>query len=122
MNHVRQAVRFKDGVETALSMGVSVFVEVGPNPTLTGLVKRINGSVTLAAPLKRKRDDKVEWHKAISTLVAAGADAPQTVTMPDVEFPNYSFDNQRYWFREATGLPAHRAVQSGHPLVGTVLD
>ena len=123
VNHVRQAVRFKDGVDTAVSMGVGVFVEVGPNPTLTGLVKRIAGdSVVLAAPLKRKGDDQKQWHQAISTLVAAGADSRELAAQPELTLPNYPFDNKRYWFREATGLPALRVVATGHPMVGRRLD
>ncbi|MBT6180185.1 MAG: SDR family NAD(P)-dependent oxidoreductase, partial [Deltaproteobacteria bacterium] len=123
VNHIRQAVRFKAGVDTALSMGTTVFVEIGPNPTLTGLVKRIAGdTVVLAAPLKRKRDDQEQWRKAISTLVATGADTPSTALQPEVTLPNYPFDNKRYWFREATGLPAPRVALAGHPMVGRLLD
>src|SRR5262249_6013864 len=38
VRHVREAVRFADGVKSLHDAGASTFIEVGPKPTLLGLV------------------------------------------------------------------------------------
>src|SRR5690606_27221463 len=39
-DHLRQAVRFADGVRALWESGYRVFVEVGPSPTLVGMARR----------------------------------------------------------------------------------
>ena len=43
-NHITNPVRFKDGLETMISMGVDTFIEIGPGKTLSGFVKRMPNS------------------------------------------------------------------------------
>ncbi|MEM7127080.1 MAG: type I polyketide synthase, partial [Chloroflexota bacterium] len=38
VRHVRQAVRFADGVETLHEQGIEIFLEIGPQPILLGMV------------------------------------------------------------------------------------
>ena len=40
VNHVRQAVRFADGMDTLIRMGIDTFVEIGPKPVLLGMGRR----------------------------------------------------------------------------------
>ena len=39
--HLRNPVRFVDGVQTLVAEGVTIFVEIGPKPTLLGMVGQI---------------------------------------------------------------------------------
>ena len=121
--HIRQAVRFRDSVDTALEMGCSVFVEIGPNPTLTGLVKRITPNATLVWPLKRKALDVTQWQKTVATLQAVGVKSTEfSQGTPVSGLPNYPFENRRYWYREETGLPTARAVLAQDNLLGQLVD
>ena len=50
VRHVREAVRFRDGIRGLAALGVTTFIEVGPGRVLTGLIKRIAPDVE-AIPL-----------------------------------------------------------------------
>lgn len=57
--HVREAVRFADGLRRLWADGYRIFVEIGPHPTLLGMVRRSlpTEDVTLAPTLRRAEDD-----------------------------------------------------------------
>ena len=44
--HLRQPVRFVDGVETLAAEGCTIFIEIGPKPTLLGMVEPILEGMT----------------------------------------------------------------------------
>ncbi|HUP44369.1 MAG TPA: ACP S-malonyltransferase [Thermoanaerobaculia bacterium] len=48
LRQVSAPVRWVESIQLMISMGVRRFVEVGPGSVLTGLIKRIDGSVELA--------------------------------------------------------------------------
>jgi acyl transferase domain-containing protein len=58
-DHVRDAVRFADAVQTAHEMGIDYFLEAGPNPVLIGMAKRIlpRGTGVWLPSLKQDSDD-----------------------------------------------------------------
>ena len=45
--HIINPVRFADGLQTMLDMGIDTFVEIGPGKTLSGFVKRTNKDVKI---------------------------------------------------------------------------
>ncbi len=59
VRHVREAVRFAAGVETLHAAGATAFVEIGPKPTLLGLVPAIlaNAEVLLLPSLRAGRPE-----------------------------------------------------------------
>lgn len=44
-NHIINPVRFADGLQTMIDMGIDTFVEIGPGKTLSGFVKRTSKDV-----------------------------------------------------------------------------
>ncbi|GAA3031765.1 hypothetical protein GCM10017559_68600 [Streptosporangium longisporum] len=86
VRHVRQAVRFADGVATLREAGVSTFVEVGPDAVLsamgqeclqTPLAPSAGNAVTpedavFVPVLRRDRDEPAELVTALATLHTRG--------------------------------------------------
>ncbi|SCL14141.1 Acyl transferase domain-containing protein [Micromonospora nigra] len=119
VRHVREAVRFGDGVAALLEAGVSTFVEVGPDATLTALAAETSGDrpVHLVAALRRDQSETVGVLTALARLHVTGTSVdwaswftragarPRTV-----DLPTYAFQHQRYWLdagssgADATGL------------------
>ena len=46
-NHIIKPVRFADGLQTMIDMGIDTFVEIGPGKTLAGFVKRTSKDVKI---------------------------------------------------------------------------
>ncbi|MGK5533591.1 type I polyketide synthase [Streptomyces sp. URMC 129] len=103
--HTRRPVLFARGVRTLWDMGYRTFVEVGPAPTLLGLVTDAvppGEDLTLLPSLRPRQDD---WEVLLSTvaeLYARGLDLDWTgfdrdYTRARVELPTYPFDPTRCW-------------------------
>ena len=76
VRHVRQAVRFADGVSTLQSMGVRVFVELGPQATLVGLVGGVRGCgvgrTAHLASLRSGRSESTSILEGLGSWVVGG--------------------------------------------------
>ncbi|QKV96312.1 SDR family NAD(P)-dependent oxidoreductase [Streptomyces sp. NA02950] len=135
VRHVRQAVRFADGVRTLWGLGVRRFLELGPDAVLTAMARQCVEDDTEAAfiPTLRARHTEretftgflgrvhttgveVDWH-----AFYAGTGARR------VDLPAYAFQRERYWLTpgtapgdvSATGLIAvDHPVLAGRALIG----
>ncbi len=108
VRHVREAVRFGDGVAALRTAGVRTFVEVGPSGVLTPLVTdQVTDAVNdvLAVPVLRKdRPEPVALLAGLAELHVSGVavDWPAYhrqvgVAGRLVDLPTYAFQRQRYW-------------------------
>ncbi|MFI7158329.1 type I polyketide synthase [Micromonospora chalcea] len=109
VRHVREAVRFADGVRALRAHGVGTFVEVGPDAVLTASVQEtLAGIETDAASavvvpvLRRDRPDRRALLAALSQLHVAGTPphwADVLAGRPGrlVDLPTYPFERQHYW-------------------------
>ena len=107
--HARETVRFYDGVELLKRLGHSIFLEVGPGSTLTGL-----GRHGLADPghawLSSIREGRSDWSEmagALSVLYAKGVSVDWArfesgQGRRKVALPTYPFERHRYWFGPGT--------------------
>ncbi|WP_437670504.1 type I polyketide synthase [Sorangium sp. So ce131] len=133
--HVRQAVRFLEGVRTLEAEGVTSFLEVGPHGVLCGLAadclseEAQRGAVLL--PSLRKGSAEVEaLTAAVGGLHARGVALDwQRYFAPlgarRVALPTYVFQRERYWLENTKGRAADVASAglgaANHPLLGAAV-
>ncbi|WP_344416217.1 beta-ketoacyl synthase N-terminal-like domain-containing protein, partial [Amycolatopsis minnesotensis] len=101
--HVREAVRFRDGLLALAGAGVTTFVEVGPGATLAGLV-----TDGLRIPLLRERGTETESYvRGLSQLHVAGHDVAwgELLGTARLPLPTYPFQRTPHWI---TGSDAPR--------------
>ena len=114
--HVREPVRFEDGVRNAVGQGIDYFIEMGPHPVLVGLGRATVGAqrVNWLASLKRGRGLWDQLLESVARLYTGGAsiawpafDAPYA--RRKLVLPTYPFQRERYWVE----TKARRPVQEG---------
>ncbi|MGW1507202.1 SDR family NAD(P)-dependent oxidoreductase, partial [Streptomyces mirabilis] len=133
VRHVRQAVRFADGISALHRAGAVRFVECGPDAVLTGLARQILDSaddVTFVPVLRKDRPEDVTALTALGQVFASGGPADWAAFFAQpaaqrVELPTYAFQRERYWL----DVPAAGAADMGsaglegidHPLLSAVV-
>jgi acyl transferase domain-containing protein len=109
--HVREAVRFSDGMKTLQQMGVNTLVEVGPHPTLLGLAAACWGSHPHHL-LPSQRKDRPGWEVMLESLGhlwthgarVNWADFNRPYTQRKVVLPTYPWQRGRYWVERPLGI------------------
>lgn len=102
--HLRQPVQFLGGVQTLAAAGYRTFLEIGPHPTLTGLLAGAlnGGDELLVNSLRRGRDDWAEIAAAAGALHTRGVSVDwEAFDSPwlrrPVPLPTTPFDRRRFW-------------------------
>jgi acyl transferase domain-containing protein len=115
VGHVRQPVRFVDGVRAAESLGAGVFVEVGPGGALTASVEQslIGEQPVSVITLAKDRPEAESMLTAAGRLFTTGVDVNWTATFAGVEaerveLPTYAFQRQRFWLGDRGDAPARK--------------
>ncbi|MGP3955971.1 type I polyketide synthase, partial [Nonomuraea sp. 3N208] len=127
VEHVRQAVRFADGVVAA---GAKVWVEVGPDATLTALAQQSIEDGTFVPATRKDRDEARAFVQALGRLQARGVAvdweaffAPARPAL--VDLPTYAFQHQRYWISARAGngdVAVAGLAAVDHPLLGAATE
>jgi acyl transferase domain-containing protein/acyl carrier protein len=122
VRHVREAVRFADGIATLEAEGVTRFVELGPDATLTALTR--TALADTAAPacvplMRRDTAEEVTLLRGLAAFHVSGGTVdwtalPAVRTHAQVDLPTYAFQRTRYWpavtdAHAAVPAPASRA-------------
>ncbi|MFF0732687.1 type I polyketide synthase [Streptomyces chartreusis] len=111
VRHVREAVRFGDGLRALGDAGVRHFLEIGPDAVLTPQVGENVPDATEAVPmLRRDQDEETAAVTALARLHATGVpvDWPAFFTGTGarrVDLPTYAFQRARYWPEAAEPVP-----------------
>ncbi len=130
VRHVREAVRFADGVRCLEREGVTDFVELGPDAVLTTLARDClpESAGELIATLRRGRHEAEAVVRAVALARLRGATPDWRAVFPGarrVDLPTYPFQRERYWLSapqgavDASGLGL---TTTGHPVLGAVLS
>ncbi len=137
VSQVRGTVRFADGVRVLRDMGVTRFLELGPDGVLSGLALECvdeggDGSegVLVAASLRKRRPEVRAFLGFLAQAYVSGVDVDWNAFFDDTEatarvvLPTYAFQRRRYWLSSGAGITdAGTLGQAGadHPLLGAAL-
>ncbi|HXA48675.1 MAG TPA: beta-ketoacyl synthase N-terminal-like domain-containing protein, partial [Candidatus Acidoferrum sp.] len=123
--HLRKPVRFRDGIQRLRSMGCEVFLEVGPDPVLSGMGRRCcaAGEGLWLASLRRGRDDSRQVTESVGELYARGIDIDWDRFYDGkgrkTSLPTYPFQRQRCWVKTGASKSAAESPDgAAHPLLG----
>ncbi|WP_326553896.1 type I polyketide synthase [Micromonospora sp. NBC_01813] len=130
IEQARRPVRFDDAVASLAGLGVNTYVELGPTPVLTQLLRNrsdLPESASCAALLVPGCPEDRSVLEALAGLYVRGVDLEWPSGMvPDeteaADLPTYQFQRQRYWLvpeRARSGPPTPVAA---HPLLGAPMN
>ncbi|MFC3582666.1 beta-ketoacyl synthase N-terminal-like domain-containing protein, partial [Streptantibioticus rubrisoli] len=102
VRHVRETVRFLDGVRWLAGQGVTTFVELGPDGTLTGMARDCAPGASCVPALRADRTEPTALSAAIGALHIGGLDPNWQAVFAGsgarrVPLPTYAFQRRRYW-------------------------
>ncbi|MFI0907725.1 type I polyketide synthase [Streptomyces sioyaensis] len=128
VRHVREAVRFADGIRWLAEQGVTRFLEIGPDGTLTAMAQAcLDGDRALIPALRKDRSETHGLMAAVGALHTSGAGLDWSALFPGarrVDLPTYAFQRRRYWWDAVAGAGDLDAVglrAAGHPLLGAAV-
>ncbi|MFD8088508.1 polyketide synthase dehydratase domain-containing protein, partial [Kitasatospora sp. NPDC059722] len=132
VRHVREAVRFGDGIRTLEAAGVTRFLELGPDGVLTALAaSSLSDDAVLASALRKDQAEDTTVLTALARLHVTGAHVDWAALFAGtgarpVDLPTYAFQHRRYWpdaAAEAAGdLGAAGLDSADHPLLSASLE
>ncbi|MDQ0841394.1 type I polyketide synthase [Streptomyces sp. V1I6] len=132
VRHVREAVRFLDGIRTLEAAGVTTYVELGPDGVLSALAQEcLTGEDAAFAPVLRKSRPEAETiTTALAQAYVHGISVDwqayfSGVGAQRVDLPTYAFQHERYWvdsFAEFDDVASVGIGSAGHPLLGAAVE
>jgi acyl transferase domain-containing protein/acyl carrier protein len=134
VRHVREAVRFCDGVRFLEGAGVTRFLELGPDGVLSAMAHECLGEgfadeALLASVLRKRRPEARDLLEFLAQAHIHGIDLDwgalfERASVAHVELPTYAFQRRHYWLEGAAGATDASALGMGageHPLLGAAL-
>ena len=128
--HLREPVQFASGIRSLYDHGYRIFVEIGPQPVLSGMGQRCvpASGVTWLSSLRRGREDWAQVLDVVGQLYVRGSAIDWNGFNRDYprrkrSLPTYPFERARYWVPAATPRPAAVTPTRNqrHPLLGNAL-
>ena len=131
VRHVRESVRFLDGMRSLEAEGASTFLELGPQGVLCGmgqgcLSEAAQARATFLPALRKNQSEVGSFIRALGGLHTQGHPidwkrffapaCPRTV-----ELPTYAFQRERHWL-DNSPQPAAGSASGRFPLAGRRLD
>ncbi|MFG1796152.1 SDR family NAD(P)-dependent oxidoreductase [Nocardia sp. NPDC049149] len=134
VDHVRQAVRFADGVEELFRLGVRKFLELGPDAVLTAMARQTLDAqadeVLTVAALRARRSESATFATFLGRASLAGVQVDWAAYYAGtgatrITLPTYAFQRKRYWLSPTTGSGDPGAAGLGrldHPLLAAAVS
>ncbi|MFK0294882.1 type I polyketide synthase [Streptomyces sp. NPDC090442] len=132
LRQIQEPVRFADGITTLAAQGCRFFIEMGPDPVLSGLGQQtVTDGHWLPSAHRDDADDRRflrslgEWYAHGGTVDWAGLSTARggTGTRPPepVPLPPYPLRPARHWYRAGRSDTTATATTT-HPLLGSRLE
>ncbi|MBW4660743.1 MAG: SDR family oxidoreductase [Drouetiella hepatica Uher 2000/2452] len=117
--HLRQTVRFSEGIAELLQDSTRIFLEVGPGRTLATLTKQQAEGRAIFSSLRHPHDRQSDMAFLLNTLgrlwlagvQVDGAGFYQHEKRDRLPLPTYPFERQRYWIDPPPPSTQSRAFQ-----------
>ncbi|WP_143265463.1 type I polyketide synthase, partial [Amycolatopsis lexingtonensis] len=130
VRHVRDAVRYADTVADLTGRGVTTFLEVGPDATLSAMTAELTGPDADCIPTARRgRDETATLLAALARWHVRGGAFDWTAWHEGtgarvVDLPTYAFQRRTYWLEGGAGgdLGQVGLDPAGHPLLGAAVE
>ena len=131
VDHIRNPVNFLEGMRSLEELNVNTFLELGPQPILTGIgVNCLDkaDSASFIHTLRKGKNDFEETIKALSALHVRGGDINWEVFFEPyggkrIDLPTYAFQRKRYWLDESNiRQKTIKMVTEEHPLLGEKIN
>ncbi|MEU2133698.1 SDR family NAD(P)-dependent oxidoreductase [Streptomyces sp. NPDC018352] len=133
VDHVRQAVRFLDGISQLESQGVTTYLELGPGGVLSAMGQSCvtDDEAGFVPALRKNRTEPEALTTALAELHVRGKAVDWSAYYADTgarrtDLPTYAFDHQHYWLVSSGGSagdPGNLGLESaGHPLLGAMTE
>ncbi|WTB19194.1 SDR family NAD(P)-dependent oxidoreductase [Streptomyces sp. NBC_00829] len=132
VRHVREAVRFLDGIRALEAAGVTTYIELGPDGVLSALAQECvtNEDAVFVPVLRKSRPEPESITTALATAHTHGIAVDWQAYFSGtgaqrVDLPTYPFQRQRYWvdsFAEFEDVASVGIGSAGHPLLGAAVE
>ncbi|MCW2869729.1 type I polyketide synthase, partial [Actinacidiphila oryziradicis] len=133
VRHIREAVRFHDGVRALHDLGVTAYLELGPDAVLTALTQASLDDAAapraVVAALRADRPEEQTFTDALARLHVHGTPVDWTAAFAGqdvhrVDLPTYAFQRRRHWLDMSSPAVATAAglAEAGHPLLGAAVE
>ncbi|MFM9556273.1 SDR family NAD(P)-dependent oxidoreductase, partial [Streptomyces caniscabiei] len=121
VRHIRQTVRFADGIRGLEAEGVTTFVEVGPDSVLSALTHdslQDPDAATAVSVLRRGRPEPQSLLTALATAFVHGAEVDWGALYEAhgprrVDLPTYAFQRRHHWFDTTARAGTAHTPQAG---------
>jgi phthiocerol/phenolphthiocerol synthesis type-I polyketide synthase C len=129
--NVREPVRFMDGIELAMRLGVRVFVEIGPSPVLLSDIRKIAEQSDMAVatlPVHEQKPASFDpFRKAVAQALSLGARIETNIAFGDdpgpvADLPAYPWQRKIHRLAETPESTGWLRVRPAHPLIGARLS
>ncbi|MBW8818464.1 MAG: SDR family NAD(P)-dependent oxidoreductase, partial [Streptomyces sp.] len=127
--HIRGTVRYDQGTRTLHAQGVTHYLELGPDSTLTGLTRTTlesldpagTSAASVAVPaLRADRAEADSFAGALAALHTTGCEVTwplPAASGPLPGLPTYPFEHQTFWLAPAPARGTGGLAAHGHPIL-----
>ncbi|MFB9682469.1 acyltransferase domain-containing protein, partial [Streptosporangium vulgare] len=130
VRHVREAVRFADGLAYLRGQGVETFVELGPDGVLSAMGHDSAEEGLFVPVLRKDRPEAENLVTALARAFVAGAKVDWKAYQAGsggklVDLPTYPFERERFWLLPSSGsvdLAGAGLGSADHPLLGAAVS
>ncbi|MFC3586303.1 type I polyketide synthase, partial [Streptantibioticus rubrisoli] len=129
VRHVREAVRFLDGIRALEAEGITTYVELGPDGVLSAMAQDCvtSGGANFVPVLRRNRFEPETVTTALAQAHISGFPIDWKTYFAGarrVELPTYAFQRQRYWLEPGSrvgDVTSAGLEAADHPLLGAAV-